>query len=254
MEITASSTIIFNAVFLATGTLFIAIRLFTVKRTRSRSIHNSNKGRSFAAIASDILLIGAWVFLALGATCGFWKAARQLQRMRDRDDDRVLDGMGLRKGDLGFGMKMIVAETMSFILSLWLVKGAMVAMLVFKIDSNSSNFSDSRNRIYDIRQYLSRGLQRLLYFTTFFTISAIVSILLSSFLTCRPFTRNWWVFLSRFPSVDTSNGCIRKVGNEFCSAVNSSTLIALAAITIVNDILSRFTVYFKSRQISNIVI
>lgn len=84
------------------------------------------------------------------------------------------------------------------------------------------DFDADDERMYDIRGYLGKNLTRWLYFTTIFTGTCWAGLLIVGFTYCRPFETNW------------------SIGNDFCTPMTMKVAGAVTALTITNDLFSKF--------------
>ncbi|RPA71525.1 hypothetical protein BJ508DRAFT_90067 [Ascobolus immersus RN42] len=206
MAITSTSTFILELLTFVACTAIVIFR-FTSHITHYRLTTSSRhsvlqiyRARSRAGLASDALLLLAWLFETAGACLIGYKSV--LQIMNEKNGAVVLDErLMLRADQVETALKMGTSVLYTYMNALWIAKAALIAM------------------IFEIRPYLPLRLRLLLYTATGFTACAWTIIHLIGVLTCVPFSRQW------------------TLSADFCTPLKVSTMATVAVLSIINDTL-----------------
>jgi len=195
MGFTARASLIFHVVAITINFLLVAFRGYATLARRQYG------HRSPAALASDALILFSFLFLVLMASWPLYRVILQVNNQANPPVTDYFPPIALTKAQIPIGLKSIIAEMMAYVVTTWMSRAAILAML------------------WEVKGHLSKLARHTLYFTTFYTTATFTAVILFGFFKCVPFSRNW------------------STTSTFCTPVDTVTIWTVLALTMIMDIL-----------------
>jgi hypothetical protein len=134
MAITSTSTFVLEVLTFVICTAIVVFRFYThithhrLVVSRNHSILQIYRARSRSGLASDALLLLAWLFETAGATLVGYKSVLQILNEKNGAEGVVDERLMLRMDQAETSLKVGTSVLFTYMNALWIAKAALIAM------------------------------------------------------------------------------------------------------------------------------